>query len=69
MGNASGIWNVRALLLLAKNYFMLDDSFQAIFVLESVIENFEVYPDEIMVAKKLLKKYNSKDNNKSNEIK
>ena len=69
LGNESGIWNVKALLLLAKNYFMLDDSFQAIFVLESVIENFEVYPDEIMVAKKLLKKYNSKDKNKSNEIK
>ena len=68
-GNASGIWNVRALLLLAKNYFMLNDSFQAIFVLESIIKNFEVYPDEIKIAKKLLKKYNSVDKNKANEIK
>jgi TolA-binding protein len=33
LGSASGIWNVKALLLLAKNYFELDDSFQAVFVL------------------------------------
>lgn len=57
LGSASGIWNVRALLLLAKNYFNLDDSFQALFVLESIIENFESYPDEIDMAKSLLEQY------------
>ena len=61
--------NVRALLLLAKNYFELNDGFQAIFVLESIIENFDSYPDEIAAAKKLLVKYNSIEKDAANEVK
>ena len=66
-------WNVKALLLLAKNYYALNDPFQAIFVLESLIENFTIYPDIIEEAKKLkkdyeifLKNYNSSTINKEN---
>lgn len=68
LGSASGIWNVKALLLLANNYFELDDSFQAIFVLESVIENFETYPEQIEIAKELLKNYSSNEKETPNEI-
>ena len=69
LGSATGIWNVKALLLLAKNYFELNDGFQAIFVLESIIENFDSYPNEIAAAKKLLVKYNSIEKDAANEVK
>ena len=59
-----GIWNAKALLLLAKNYYELNDSFQAIFVLESLIESFESYPEIIELAKKLKSKF---QNNLSQE--
>ena len=67
LGSASGIWNVKALLLLAKNYFELDDSFQAVFVLESVIENFESYTDQIEEAQRLLEKYKTDEKTSPNE--
>lgn len=53
----SGIWNAKALLLLAKNYYALQDSFQAIFVLESIIENFKAYSEITEEAQRLLKIY------------
>ncbi len=50
-------WNAKALLLLAKNYFAQEDAFQAIFVLESLIENFDNYPEVVEEAQKLIIKY------------
>ena len=50
-------WNAKALLLLAKNYYELDDPFQASFVLESVIENFLAFPFIIEEAESLLVTY------------
>ena len=52
-----GDWNAKALLLLAKNYYELDDPFQASFVLESVIENFLAFPFIIEEAESLLVTY------------
>ena len=52
-----GDWNAKALLLLAKNYYALNDPFQASFVLESVIENFIAFPFVIEEAKSLLVTY------------
>ena len=52
-----GNWNAKALLLLAKNYYALDDPFQASFVLESVIENFIAFPTVIKEAESLLVTY------------
>ena len=52
-----GDWNAKALLLLAKNYYELDDPFQASFVLESIIENFIVFPFIIEEAESLLVTY------------
>ena len=51
-------WNVKALLLLAKNYYALADPFQAIFVLESLIENFTMHPEIVKEAKELKESYN-----------
>ena len=50
-------WNVKALLLLAKNYYSLADPFQAVFVLESLIKNFAMYPEIIEEAKELKEHY------------
>lgn len=66
LGGSSGIWNVKALILLAKNYKALDDPFQAIFVLESVIENFEDFQEEREEAKRLLALYNENLNKTPN---
>jgi len=52
-----GEWNVKALLLLAKNYFAIDDGFQAVFVLESLIENFSSFSEEVKEAESLIEKY------------
>ncbi|MFZ9075335.1 MAG: tetratricopeptide repeat protein [Flavobacteriaceae bacterium] len=52
-----GKWNVKALLLLAKNYFALKDGFQAVFVLESLIENFNSFEDEVKEARVLIEAY------------
>ena len=45
------------MLLLAKNYYALNDPFQASFVLESVIENFIAFPYVIEEAESLLVTY------------
>jgi tetratricopeptide (TPR) repeat protein len=52
----SGIWGPKALMLLAQNYFALNDTFQATYVLESIIENFDQYPNLIEEATLLLSK-------------
>jgi len=67
LGSASGIWNVKALLLLAKNYYALEDSFQAVFVLESVIENFDAYPNQIEEAESLLELYTVNEKSDADE--
>jgi len=67
LGSASGIWNVKALLLLAKNYYALEDSFQAVFVLESIIENFDAYPNQIEEAKSLLELYTVNEKSEADE--
>ena len=59
-GSQLEVWNAKSLLLLAKNYFALEDSFQASFVLESLIDNFEIFPKITEEAKSLLKTYNVK---------
>ena len=60
-------WTAKALLLLAKNYYGLEDSFQAIFVLDSLIENFKIYPELVKEAQSLIVKYQSslKEENRS----
>ena len=67
--NQSSIWNAKSLLLLAKNYYLMNDPFQAIFVLDSLIKNFETYDQIVSEAEflktkfeNLLKNKNQKDN-------
>jgi len=53
-------FGVKGLLLMAQNYHALKDNFQAIFILNNVIENAQEYPDVIKKGELLLQKYESK---------
>ena len=37
-------WGAKSLLLMSKNFYQLDDAFQAIYILESIVENFTQFP-------------------------
>jgi tetratricopeptide (TPR) repeat protein len=43
-------FGAKGLVVMAKNYFGLKDSYQATYILESVIKNFTAYPDVIQEA-------------------
>ncbi len=44
-------WGGKGLVLMAKNFYALEDAFQATYILESVIENFSEYPEIVAAAK------------------
>ncbi|MCW5518046.1 tetratricopeptide repeat protein [Muriicola sp. Z0-33] len=43
-------WGAKGLVLMAKNYYALDDAYQATYILESVISNFKQYPEIVAEA-------------------
>jgi hypothetical protein len=45
-------FGAKGLILMAKNFYGLKDSFQATYILDNVIENFTDFPDVISEAKK-----------------
>ena len=47
-------WGAKSLLLMSKNFYQLDDAFQATYILESILENFSQFPVVIQEAKKNL---------------
>ena len=44
-------WGGKGLVIMAKNFYALEDAFQATYILESVTENFAEYPDIVAEAK------------------
>ncbi len=44
-------WGGKGLLIMAKNFYALDDAYQATYILESVIANFDQYPEIVAEAK------------------
>lgn len=44
-------WAAKSLLLMSKNFYQLDDAFQATFILESLLENFTQFPELMEEAK------------------
>jgi TolA-binding protein len=44
-------YGAKGLVLMAKNFYALDDAYQATYILESVIENFSDYPEIVNEAK------------------
>ncbi len=51
-----GIWGARALLLLAENFYLLKDPFQANYILENIMETYPEYDSIIENAEELLEK-------------
>jgi TolA-binding protein len=49
-------FSAKGLVLMAKNFYALDDAFQATYILESVIENFAEFNDVVTEAKAELRK-------------
>ncbi len=45
-------WGAKSLLLMSKNFYQLDDAFQATYIIESILENFTQFPEVIEEAKK-----------------
>ena len=43
-------FGAKGLLLMAKNFYQLNDAFQATYILESIIKNFKEYPEIIEEA-------------------
>lgn len=59
-------WGGKSLIIMAKNHYQLKDSFQATYILESVIKNFSQFDDIVEEAKKeltVIKKEEAKTNN------
>ena len=50
----SKIWSAKSILLMAKNFKNLNDDFQSTYLLETLLENFDQYPEIIREAKNLL---------------
>jgi tetratricopeptide (TPR) repeat protein len=57
------IWGLKGLILMAKNYDALKDAFQATYILENIVKNYEQFPDLVEEAQVILKKINSKKTN------
>ncbi len=58
-------WGAKGLVLMAQNFYALNDAYQATYILESVISNFSQFPDVVEEAKTQLariKKQESKTN-------
>ena len=51
-------WAAKSLLLMAKNFNALNDAFQATYILESLITNYDQFPDIVMKGKSLLQQIN-----------
>lgn len=54
-------FGAKGLILMAKNFYELDDAFQATYILESVTKNFTEYPDIVAEAKLELTKIKAKE--------
>lgn len=54
-------YSAKGLVLMAKNFYALDDAFQATYILESVIENFKEFDDVVDEAKDELKKIKTEE--------
>ena len=51
-------WAAKSLLLMAKNFYALDDAFQATYILESLADNYSQFPEILDEGNALLKQIN-----------
>ncbi len=61
-------WGGKGLVVMAKNFYALDDAFQATYILESVIKNFEEYNEIVAEAKGELSIIKTKEAQKNSSV-
>ncbi len=61
-------FGAKGLIVMAKNFYGLQDSFQATYILESVIKNFTTYPDVIEEAKTELVKIKGEESKTNSSV-
>jgi lipopolysaccharide biosynthesis regulator YciM len=61
-------FGARGLVVMAKNYYGLKDSYQATYILESIIKNFTAYPDVIEEAQKELDAIKAEESKRNSSI-
>ena len=61
-------WGGKGLVLMAKNYYALNDAYQASYILESVIKNFSQYPEIVAEARAELAIIKSKEAQSNSSI-
>jgi TolA-binding protein len=61
-------WGGKGLVLMAKNYYALNDAYQASYILESVIKNFSQYPEIVVESRAELAIIKSKEAQSNSSI-
>ena len=61
-------FGAKGLVLMAKNFYALKDSFQATYILESVVKNFTDYPDVVEEAQKELDLIKAEESKRNSSI-
>ena len=61
-------WGARGLILMAKNFYALDDAFQAIYILENVVTNFEEFPEIKEEAEEELRTIRSQEAQRNSDV-
>ena len=54
-------WGAKGLVLMADNFYELDDAYQATYILENVINNFSNYPEIVQEAKQELSRIKTEE--------
>lgn len=62
-------YSVKGLLLMGKNFYNLKDAYQATYILQNVIDNFEDYPDVVKEAQKELNRIKAEEAKTNSSIK
>lgn len=61
-------WGAKGLIVMAKNFYALKDSFQATYILDSVIKNFAQYEDVVQEARTELDKIKAEESKTNSSI-
>lgn len=61
-------FGAKALVIMAKNFYGLKDSFQATYILENVIKNFTAYPDVVEEAQKELDAIKAEESKRNSSV-
>lgn len=61
-------WGGKGLILMAKNFYALDDAYQATYILESVISNFKQFPEIVAGAEGELSIIKSKEAQRNSSV-